>query len=308
MKNKVAALLCLAFIFAWSNVHAQVSGNLPTTDLSKNKVMASPAISADDITWQRDVFRMLDLKDDHNAPLYFPPQPDGQRKNLFSLLFENVALGQLKVYDYLDGKEVFTEEYQVKFNELLDRFWIPYEKMPDPKSPQDTLYKVETVDIPSNEVTLYYVKEIYFLDQRTSTVKRKVMCFCPVLVREDETGEVRRYPLFWVPFEEARNLLTTHSISTSSYNAASRMTIYDYFMRHQYKGDIYKVYNLQNQNIMNYCTTPEEIAAEQARLEKELEMMTNGLWEETHKDAVERENAEKEKENATKGKKKAKNN
>ena len=78
MKNKVAALLCLAFIFAWSNVHAQVSGNLPTTDLSKNKVMASPAISADDITWQRDVFRMLDLKDDHNAPLYFPPQPDGK--------------------------------------------------------------------------------------------------------------------------------------------------------------------------------------------------------------------------------------
>ena len=302
MKTKTFALLTVIIALAMGQVYAQ-SSSLPGLDMSKNKIMASPSVSADDITWQRDVFRMLDLNDSKNAPLYFPPQPDGERQNLFSLLFENVALGKLKVYDYLDGKEVFTEDYQVKFNELLDRFWIPYEKEPDPKSPQDTLYKVETVDIPSNEVTLYYIKESYYLDQRTSSVKRKVLCFCPVLVREDETGETRRYPLFWVPFDQARQLLSTHSLSTSNYNAASRMTIYDYFMRHQYKGDIYKVYNLQNQNIMNYCTTPEEIAAEQARLEKELDMMLNGLWEESHKEAIERENAAKEEENQKKPKK-----
>ncbi len=308
MKNKATILLSLAFVFALADINAQTASSLPSVNLEKNKVMASPDVPADNITWQRDVFRMLDLKDDKNAPLYFPPQPDGQRKNLFSILFEQVALGQLRVYDYLDGKEVFTEEYQVKFNELLDRFWIPYETSPHPKNPQDTLYKVEIADIPSNEVTLYYVKEIYYLDQRTSTVNRKVICFCPVLVREDETGEVRRYPLFWVSFEDARALLTTHSLSTSNYNAASRMSIYDYFMRHQYKGDIYKVYNLQNQNIMNYCTTPEEIAAEQARLEKELETITNSLWEESHKEAIERENAGKEKEKRAKDKKKVENN
>ena len=302
MKTKTFALLTVIIALAMGQVYAQ-SSSLPSLDMSKNKIIASPSLSADDITWQRDEFRMLDLSDSKNAPLYFPPQPDGERQNLFSLLFENVALGKLKVYDYLDGKEVFTEDYQVKFNELLDRFWIPYEKEPDPKSPQDTLYKVETVDIPSNEVTLYYIKESYYLDQRTSSIKRKVLCFCPVLVREDETGETRRYPLFWVPFDQARQLLSTHSLSTSNYNAASRMTIYDYFMRHQYKGDIYKVYNLQNQNIMNYCTTPEEIAAEQERLEKELDMMLNGLWEESHKEAIERENAAKEEENQKKPKK-----
>lgn len=306
MKTKSIALLGLVLALTMGEIYAQSNSSLPGLDMSKNKIMASPALSADHITWQRDVFRMLDLTKDENAPLYFPPQPDGQRQNLFSLLFDQVALGQLKVYDYLDGKEVFTEEYQVKFNELLDRFWIPYEKQPDPKSPQDTLYKVETVDVPSNEVTLYYIKEIYYLDQRTSTIKREIIAFCPVLVREDETGEVRRYPLFWVPFQEARQLLSTNSISTSNYNAASRMSIYDYFMRHQYKGDIYKVYNLQNQNIMNYCTTPEEIAAEQERLEKELQMMTNALWEESHKEALERENAAKEEENQSKPKKERK--
>lgn len=303
MKTKNIALLALMIALTSGEIYAQSASNLPAVDMSKNKMMASPQVSADHITWQRDVFRMLDLTKDENAPLYFPPQPDGQRKNLFSLLFENVATGQLKVYDYLDGKEVFSEQYLVKINELLDRFWIPYEKTPDPNNPQDSLYKVEVVDVPSNEVTLYYIKEIYYLDQRTSSVKRQIIAFCPVLVREDETGEVRRYPLFWVPFEEARNLLSTNSISTSNYNAASRMSIYDYFMRHQYKGEIYKVYNLQNQNIMNYCKTPEEIAAEQERLEKELDMMVNGLWEESHKEAIEREEAAKAQENRGRAKK-----
>lgn len=303
MKTKNIALLALMIALTSGEIYAQSASNLPAVDMSKNKMMASPQVSADHISWQRDVFRMLDLTKDENAPLYFPPQPDGQRKNLFSLLFENVATGQLKVYDYLDGKEVFSEQYLVKINELLDRFWIPYEKTPDPNNPQDSLYKVEVVDVPSNEVTLYYIKEIYYLDQRTSSVKRQIIAFCPVLVREDETGEVRRYPLFWVPFEEARNLLSTNSISTSNYNAASRMSIYDYFMRHQYKGEIYKVYNLQNQNIMNYCKTPEEIAAEQERLEKELDMMVNGLWEESHKEAIEREEAAKAQENRGRAKK-----
>ncbi len=250
-------------------------------------LMATGMLSAQPGAWQRDVYRILDLSKDANAPLYYPPQPDGQRMNLFSLVFDQVSKAKLKVYDYIDGKEVFSDEYKVKVNELLDRFWIPYEQGPDPKSPQDTVYKVETADIPSQEVKLYYLKEIYYLDAQTSSIKRKVVSFCPVLVREDETGEMRRYPLFWVAFDEVAPLLKEHSLSTGKYNAAATMSVYDYFARHQYQGDIYKVYNLQNQNVMSYCNTPEEIAAEQERLEKELESITNALWDEPRKDSKE---------------------
>lgn len=263
----------------------QEASGIPTMSLEKNKIPASAQIFPDNVTWQRDVYRMLDLTNDKNAALYYPPQPDGQKENLFSLLFENVSQGKLKVYDYLDGREVFSKDYLVKFDELLNRFWIPFEAVPNPQNVRDTLYKVEQADIPSNEVTLYYVKETYYLDQRTSSIKIKTIAFCPVLVREDETGEIRKYPLFWVPFDGARELLSTHTISTSNYNAASRMSIYDYFMRRQYKGDIYKVYNLRNQNIMDYCKTPEEIAAEQQRLEKELQDIMSSLWISPQKDS-----------------------
>ena len=61
--------------------------------------------------------------------------------------------------------------------------------------------------------------------------------------------------------------------------------------------------NLLNQNIMDYCTTPEEIAAEQQRLEKELKDITEGLWEEPHSQAVEREKEAKQQEKSSKKKK-----
>lgn len=266
----------------------EVPSSIPSLDFQGNRAMIPSGIDADNVVWQRDAYRMLDLNLDENAPLYFPPQPLGDRRNLFSILFEGIANDEIAVYDYLDGKEIFNDDHKVKFEEMLNRFWIPFEKKADPKNPKKTVYQIETVDIPSNEVTLYYVKESYYLDQATSTLKTKVIAFCPVLVREDETGEVRKYPLFWVPFDGVRDLLSQNSLSINN-NAASRMNIADFFNRRLYKGELYKVYNLRNQNIMEYCRTPEEVAAEQERLERELAEAGNSLWVIPQKEALEAE-------------------
>jgi len=271
----------------------QIESSLPALNLEGNNTLPATQTTADNVLWQRDVYRMVDLTIDQNAPLYFPPQPDGIRMNLFSTIFDRVSKGEMSVYDYIDGKEIFNDDTKVKFTELLDRFWIPYEVQHDKKNPKDSTVVVETADVPSNEVTLYYVKECYFLDQTNSSVRTKVLAFCPVLVREDETGEMRKYPLFWVPFESARNLLSQTAISINN-NAASRMSVADYLTRRLYKGDIYKVYNLLNQNIMDYCKTPEEIQAEQERLEKELSEIGNSLWPVSRRDELAAEEAVKE--------------
>lgn len=103
------------------------------------------------------------------------------------------------------------------------------------------VYTVDEADIPSQEVTLYYVKESYFLDQRNSSIRMKTIAFCPVLVREDEMGEIRRYPLFWVAFDTAREALSRQTVSTNKYNSVNRISLYDFFVQHQYQGDIYRV-------------------------------------------------------------------
>lgn len=56
----------------------------------------------------------------------------------------------------------------------------------------------------------------------------------------------------------------------SSLNNSLNGTINDFFRQRRYDGEIYKVGNPRNLSISQYTTTPEEMKAEQERIEKEL--------------------------------------
>jgi gliding motility associated protien GldN len=233
----------------------------------------------EDVVWKRDVYRILDLNNIQNAPLYYPVEASADKRNLFSTIFDAVSKNNLKAYTFMDDREVFTEEFAVKFKDVLKRFDIPYVEKSDPKQANSTIFEVNPVDIPSREVTLFYLKEITYLDQRTSSIKTKAVAICPVRVSTDDYEGIRRTPFFWIPIESLKPLLSAQGLAADSLNSAERITMYDYFNQRRYKGDIYKVSNLKNQNIYDYCKTPEAIKAEQERLEKELSMRSKAIWE-----------------------------
>jgi len=274
-------------------------GSFSEVSFKKSKVPESQPVRGEDILWKRDVYRMIDLKKGQNGALYYPVEPIGDQMNLFSLIFDLIANNKITAYEYIDGREIFTDAYAVKFKDLLKRFEIPYKEKNDPKKANASIFEIDGVDIPSSEVTLYYVKEMWYLDQRNSTVKTRPMALCPILVRDDEMGETRTYPMFWIPFESLKPYLSQMSVSADSLNSATRLSAYDYFNQRRYEGDIYKVSNLKNQTIMQYCKTPETIKAEQERLEKELSQIDTTLWEKSQKQLLEEANLK----NAQKSKK-----
>lgn len=263
--------------------------------LKKSKVPESTPVRWEDVLWQREVYRTIDLSIGQNAALYYPVEASGDKMNLFSMIFDIVANGKVTAYEYLDGKEVFTTQYAVKFKDILKRFEIPNKEAPDPKNANANIYTIDAVDIPSAEVTLFYVKELWYLDQRNSSLKVKTLALCPVLVREDETGETRRLPMFWITFESLKPYISQIPIAADSLNSAKRLSVYDYFNQRRYKGDIYKVSNLKNQTIWDYCKTPEAIKAEQERLEKKLGNMDSTLWEPGQKQLKEKSKSRKSK-------------
>lgn len=265
----------------------------PEVSFKKSKIAESQQTRGEDVLWKREVYRMVNLLDGNNGALYFPVEPTADRQNLFCTIFSMVANNRLTAYEYLDGRENFTDEYILKFKDLLKRFEIPFREKADPKKAGAFIYDIDAVDIPSNDVTLFYVKEVYYLDQRNSTMRMKTIAVCPVLVGSDETGETRKKPMFWVPFETLKGALSQIPVSADTINSASRMNAYDFFNQHRYKGDIYKVSNLRNLSLFDYCRTPEDIAKEQARLENELKAMNDKLWEPSQRDLREAE-AQKE--------------
>jgi len=260
----------------------------PGSDLNvsfkNSKAPDSQPIRWEDVVWQREVYRMIDLSVGQNAALYYPIEPSGEKMNLFSMIFDVVANGKVTAYEFhLDGKEVFTNQYAIKFKDILKRYEIPFKEVPDPKKQNASIFEIEGTDIPSSEVTLFYIKELWYIDQRNSSLKVKTLALCPVLIREDETGETRRQPMFWIPFENLKPFISQIPIAADSLNSANHLSVYDFFNQRRYHGEIYKVSNLKNQTIWDYCKTPEAIKAEQERLEKELTNIDSTLWEPSQK-------------------------
>lgn len=130
-------------------------------------------------------------------PLYYPEEIIDGQENLFRVLLGLVASNKIKVYEYLDGREIFTEEYEVKVEDMLERFHILYEVKAGRTAKRNT-YIIEESDVPCNEVLSYYVKEKWIFDQRSSTCYPVIEAICPVLHRVgDFGGEAVRYPMFW---------------------------------------------------------------------------------------------------------------
>ncbi|MDE5555089.1 MAG: gliding motility protein GldN, partial [Muribaculaceae bacterium] len=84
------------------------------------------SISDADRQWMRVIYRQLDLNKDQNAPLYFPDEPIDGQENLFRIIMRLLANNQVAAYEYLDGREVFTDQYKIKVRDMLDRFHILY--------------------------------------------------------------------------------------------------------------------------------------------------------------------------------------
>lgn len=228
----------------------------------------------EDVVWKRDVYRTLDLIKDANAPLYYPVEPRGRQVNLFTYVFHLMLSGRVNAYTYkLDGVESFDKKDRMEVRDVLDRYSIYYEE-------KDGKFVVENNDVPSAEVTRYYIKESVYLDQRTGTFSTKVTAICPVLMRgADEFGsEATPYPLFWLNYDEVAPWLSRLPIMASNLNNVTNMTADDYFAMNRYDGKIYKTNNMQGTALANYCKTDSAMLKEQKRIEKEIYDFEEGVW------------------------------
>lgn len=234
----------------------------------------------EDVVWRRDIYRQLNLLNDKNAPLYYPVEPHGKDQNLFTYLFRLFITGRIPAYQYkLDGNESFEEKDKADVKELLERYSIYYEE-------KDGKVNVPESDIPSPEVTRYYIKESNYFDQRSATYKTRVTALCPVLMRgaDDFGTEATPYPLFWINYDDVATYLSRLPVMASNLNNVTNMTADDYFTTNRYEGKIYKTNNMQGRVLANYCKTDSAMTAEQLRIEEELAAFETGIWHQEIKD------------------------
>ena len=189
---------------------------------------------------------------------------------------------------------------RMHFKDLLERYEIPYDSV------NANTIKVNPIDIPSNEVLSYFVKESSYYDQHTATYHSRVVALCPVMHRSggyvdfnspSMSADVQKSPLFWVKMEDIEPYLSQNMVMTSNINNAANMSMADFFETNKYKGTIYMTTNMQGKSLAQmvgdsfqmdfdsdsvmYDTEVASMNAlqrEQNRIEKEIADFEKHIW------------------------------
>ncbi len=231
-----------------------------------------------DLQWMKVIYRSLDLTKGKNPALYYPEEPNADGENLFFIIMRLLANNKISAYEYLDGREMFTDEFKIKVNEMFDRFHIYYTEAKG-SNDKNPIYEFENADIPSNEVLSYFIIEKWEFDTRSNQMKARVEALCPVLHRMDEWGgEAVKYPMFWVKLNDIRPYMAQQYVFTDDDNNLARYSIDDFFKLNMYTGEIYKTKNLRNQSLRQMFPEDEAYKHAQDSIEQRLRSFNQDLW------------------------------
>lgn len=229
-----------------------------------------------DLAYVRQIYRSLDLSKEKNTPLYFPEDVIDGQENLFRIIMRLVVEGKIPAYEYLDGREIFSDQYKIKVGDMLDRFEIYYTQTGgNGKNPR---YEIAEADVPANQVLNYYIIEKWEFDRRSNRMKTRVEAICPVLNKYGDFGETNRYPMFWVKFDALRPWLAQEYIFLSDDNNLPQYSLDDFFNMGMYDGEIYKTQNLRNLSMMQMYPDEDDLKAARDSIDRRLRSFGKDLW------------------------------
>lgn len=275
------ALSASAQVESGSEVRRRSANDPARRPGSRTERMAKPAESGQSheaaIDYLRYVNRQLDLTKPENAVLYYPEDIVDGQENLFRIILGLVVSGKIPAYEYLDGREIFTDQYRVKPEEMLRRFSIPATaaKGSTEKSPN---FIIEEDDVPAGRVQNYYMVEKWQFDRNSNAMKTGVEALCPLLDADTGFSESVHYPMFWVKYADLKPYLATRFVFADDDNNLQRYSLDDYFTLGLYKGDIYKTRNLRNLTLAQMHEDPDDLARARDSIENRLRTYGKDLW------------------------------
>lgn len=230
-----------------------------------------------DLAYMRQIYRRLDLTKEGNTPLYFPEDVVDGQENLFRIILRLVVDGKVPAYEYLDGREVFTDQYKVNVPDMLERFGI-YAQEAKGSTERNPKFVIEEADVPTGQVLNYYIIEKWEFDRRSNQMKTRVEAVCPVLNRSGDFGDEARYPMFWVKFDALRPYLSQQYIFLSDDNNLPQYSLDDYFNLGMYDGEIYKTRNLRNLSMAQMFPDEDDMKRAQDSIDHRLRTFGKDLW------------------------------
>ena len=193
----------------------------------RNTPLQPASLRAANISWQKRVWRVIDVKEKINHPFSYPERP------LVSILLDAAAARKIQLYSTLDDtfSTPLTEEERLNIAGRPDT--VPVYGIDE----EELTYEIVAREFDPGSVVRYRIQEIWYFDKETSRQEVRIIGMAPIVDERDEYGNVLyERPLFWVYYPGAREALGAEVAYTLGNDAANRnwTDIFDSRFFHSY--------------------------------------------------------------------------
>ncbi len=230
------------------------------TLMQERFVLPYDPIREADLFWEKRLWRVLDIREKINKPFAYPGAP------FFNLVVEGVQKGDLKGYGDDEFKTLLTPEL---LEDMLFRIDTTFVTNPDTYEDEMTIVKNE---INYEDIKRFRIKEVWFFDEETSTLKVRILGIAPVRdVLDPNTGEfLFEQPMFWVYYPDTREYFARHKVYVPG-NDANPLSWEDFLEMRMFSSYIYKESNVNDFRLVDYpsLSGSDEFSGVQRLLESE---------------------------------------
>lgn len=294
MRTIFSVMIVLAVVFGMSSNLVAQDTKVEVYEkihIPDKKPIPYPHTREADVMWAKVIWRMVDLREKMNLPLYYPIDPIGERMSLIHLIFYGIDNEGLIVYD----PDVDVDEFKVPMaKDKIDRKMGVVAKK---QQVQDTLGNMVEKDIMGSrrydEIKKILVKEKWFFDKNYSTMQVRILGICPIRLApreikvgdnapveetDETTAELVPSKVCWVYYPEARNLLSSHPVY-NRHNDAQQTSFDDLFMQRRFSSYIYAESNVYDNRLVGDYTAGFQTLLESDRIKESIMNIEHDLWE-----------------------------
>lgn len=287
--NKILLTLAVALLFSvmgLAQVDPETGGISPMNSqgdiykkehIPNKKYIPYVYVREADVLWSKTIWRMIDLREKINLPLYYPTRDVDGRRSLMKVIYDGLEDGDLRAYASNTTDEFSSileiEDVRRKLGAGIDTV-----TQQDPETLEERIVITQS-EAKTDEVKKYLLKELWYFDKKHTRMDVRIIGICPIREYMNNEGtRLNQEQTFWIYFPQLRPLLAVNEVFNTR-NDANRESLDDVFAKRRFGSYIFKEANVYDNRFITDYSAGMETTMEAERIRQELFLKEHDMWE-----------------------------